>query len=706
MHGESLILNDEIILEGDVLRHDFCQFMDGGCFSARMVREALARFPGDVVLRVNSGGGDPFEGEAIRAALEAHPGRITVVVAGVAASAASLIIMAADRIEMTAGSFIMIHNPSTCVCGTPTELRHAAETGDQLVAVYAGVYAARTNNSAEEIMKMMEAETYFGPEEAIAAGFADAIVGAGGDAANADTVATVMALHRASITNLRMCADKFAAAGSQSAAQPTGTAGHSQAVMAATEEIQMDPEDNPAVQTPATPPAPIVPQSGAAPQATMQAPDTAAIAERARIEERDRQRGIRDMARPFMSSGQLTSAQVDVLIDEGTPMASAGNRLMAVMAAAEGAAPSGGGIRITRDETDSQIEGLVCAMMRDYSGPGQQYRGMRLRGLAMELAGSGRGFNEVERIQSGMRSVSMMGGAQGVSDFAYITTEVMNRTLIAEYDRRGSNWRAVAGAPQQASDFRELHAVRFGGDFQLNPVKENGEYQEATLSDEAEGLKVERRGRTINLTFEAVVNDDMGAFNRIPREFAMAARVMEASMVWGLIRSNGVLKSDGVALFAAGHKNLAAAGAAISVATVAAGRKALWEMTSFGGKDADDFLQIVPDQLIVPPALELLALQFATGTTPVKDSDANPYKSTVAPVVAPNLGAAAGGSDTAWYLISSDLPPVSVAYLDGYESPTVQTIEGMNPDKVTMQARHIFGAANTEYRGSWKNPGA
>ncbi|MCE8422034.1 hypothetical protein LZ190_25875, partial [Rhodovulum sulfidophilum] len=137
--------------------------------------------------------------------------------------------------------------------------------------------------------------------------------------------------------------------------------------------------------------------------------------------------------------------------------------------------------------------------------------------------------------------------------------EVMNRSLIAEYDRRGAGWDIVTGPPLTASDFREIHAVRFGGDFQLKTVQENGEYQEARLEDQAEGLKVERRGRTITLSFEAVINDDMGAFLRIPREFAMAARVMESSMVWGLIRTNAKTKSDGKALFHADHGNLAAA---------------------------------------------------------------------------------------------------------------------------------------------------
>ena len=175
-------------------------------------------------------------------------------------------------------------------------------------------------------------------------------------------------------------------------------------------------------------------------------------------------------------------------------------------------------------------------------------------------------------------------------------------------------------------------------------------------------------------------------------------------MVWALIRTNARLKSDNKALFHADHGNLGAA-AAISAASVAVARRSMWEQRAFGTSDKDDFMQVEPNRLIVPPALELVALQFTTVTTPASDGETNPYKSTLQPAVVPNLGAAAGGSDSAWYLVSSDLPPVAHAYLEGYSAPTVQTIEGMNPDAVTMNARHIFGAALAEYRGTYKNPG-
>jgi hypothetical protein len=359
-----------------------------------------------------------------------------------------------------------------------------------------------------------------------------------------------------------------------------------------------------------------------------------------------------------------------------------------------------------RDEVDTKLEGMIQALMGKSDGPAAEYRGMRLKSLAKHLAGAKMGFDEISAVRAGMISTAMMsGGAIGVSDFAFITTSVMNRTLRAEYDRRAATWQAVAGTPLTAADFRNIASVRFGGDFQLKRVLENGEYANTTLVDEAETFKVERRGREINLTFESVVNDDMGALSRIPMEFALAARIMENSMVWTLIRANAATSSDNKALFHVDHKNLAAANAVISVTSVGLGRKAMWEQRALGTKDADDFINIEPNRLIVPPALEVAALQFVQQTTPATDGTVNPFKTTLQPVVVPNLGAIAGGSDTSWYLISSDYPPVSVAYLDGYTAPTIQTKDGMNPDLVTMTARHIFGAANTESRGSFKNNG-
>ncbi|WP_333847644.1 head maturation protease, ClpP-related [Phaeobacter italicus] len=694
MDGNDLILNGEIVLEGYIHDHETCEWMGAGYFSARMVRDALSSFSGDVTVRVNSNGGDPFEGEAARAAFEAHTGKVTVLVNGMAASAASLLIMGADQIELSAGSFIMIHDPSGGCWGTAEAHEAEAERLRTLASTYADVYADRSGLSSEEVKAMMTAETYMNAAKAVETGFADAVIGnPKSDVPEAEAIAAVQTQmardHRQFLTRMQ----HFRASGSKPDAKPKVSMTNSQ-------EAHEMPKDTNQQTTNPTPSA--TPPEGAAPSTTMA---NASEIEQAVMAERQRQSAIRTMAAPFLAAGQLTQMQIDSAIDQGLTTESASARFMTQMAATPDRVVPAAPVGARQDETETRMEGMIQALMSDYTGPGEQFRGMRVRGLAMELGG-GSSFDTFAQVQRGMRSTTMMGGAHGVSDFAYITTEVMNRSLIAAYERRTANWQALTGTPMQASDFRELHAARFGGDFQLKKIRENGEYEEATLADEAEGLKVERRGRTINLTFEAVMNDDMGAFNRIPTDFAMAARLMEASMVWALLRSNAVLKSDKTALFHAKHKNIAPAGA-IGADSVGKARKLMWEQKAFGSADgAEDFLMIEPDLLIVPPALETDAGKFIADVTPAKMSDANPWRASLTPVVAPHLGSVAqGGSDTDWYVASSDLPPITVAYLEGHQAPTVRTVEGMNPDKVTMTARHIFGAAPSEFRGIVKIPG-
>jgi len=701
--GNDLIVGGELILSGDVLLDDWVGWMweEDVFFAPGMVRQALATLgEGQVTVRLNSPGGHADAGEQIRAILAGHPGGCRIVVEGVAASAASLIFMAGAERLMSAGSHLMIHDPSGAIWGNEAEARRKADQLGLTANTYAAVYAAASGKSAVECREIMKAETWFGPEAAIENGFADGIAD-GGVAVVAPTVPALATVQTAYMSARDKLQARLAAAPTPERAPRPG---RTPAVSSGTQhkETDMNTQTQTTTSTAPTTTPPQTPPVTPAPD-TMAAPGGAAdgIAQ-----ERARVKAIREMAAPHVAAGRFMQADLDALIDGGVSVADAGSRILATMAANEPAGRSAApAARIGRDETETRMEGMIGALMGQADGPATMFRGMRLRHMAMELAGPARGYNDLESIRRGMASTTMMGGAYGVSDFAYITTEVMNRTLLAAYQRRAASWQLVTGAAQTATDFRELHAVRFGGDFALKRVRENGEYEEAVLSDEAEGLKVERRGRTIRLTFEAVVNDDMGAFNRIPAEFAMAARAMENSMVWSLFRANAKLKSDGKSLFHADHGNLAAPAAAISITSVSAGRKAMWEQRPFGSSDKDDFMQVEPDRLIVPPALELVALQFATSTTPGEDGKVNPFKSTLTPGVVPNLGAAAGGSDTAWYLVSSDLPPIAHAYLDGYAAPTVQTIEGMNPDAVVMNARHIFGAAAVEHRGAWKNPG-
>lgn len=708
---------NELLLYGTV----GSSWWDEEFFTAKTVRDALAGMSGPLTVRINSGGGIATEGQAIYAALRGYAGTVDIVVEGVAASAASLIAMAGHTITMSPGAIMMIHDPAQdwlSERGTSDAHRKAADALDVIANAYAGIYARQSGKTVEDARSVMKAETYYDGPAALAAGFATAVDEDGEETEPAAfdyriyqhaperllSAAGVITQKRPRASVLAMMAgvEKTTAKGGKTMAKiKPARKGKVTAKTAAEddEDPNLEDEEDPNLEDQDDPDAEDEIDSDAEdddPDAEDDDQPEASGARAIAIIHMCARYGLSsDKAADFIGQG-LNTRQVFAAIK------GKGGKKVKI----DGRGPSA---RITRDETETRLEGMIGALMGKSDGPAMDYRGLRIKRLAMELGQSGgrrASFNDTEAVRRGMRSTTMMGGAIGVSDFAYITTEVMNRSLIAEYERRSSQWQLVTGAALTAADFREVYAVRFGGDFQLKDVQENGEYKQAELVDEAEGLKVQRRGRTITLSFESIVNDDMGAFARIPREFATAARQMENSMVWSLFRQNAALKSDGKALFHQDHKNLAAAGAAISVASIAAARKSMSEMRAFGSKDPDDFIAPEAELLIVPSALELQALQFVADITPAKQADANPYRSRFTPHAVPNLGAIAGGSDKAWYLIDQDLPPIQHAYLDGYESPTVETIEGMNPDAVRMNARHIFGAAVVEFRGAYKNPGA
>lgn len=125
-----------------------------------------------VTLDINSPGGSVFDALAIYNALRAHGSEITVKVMGVAASAASLIAMAGDKIIMPENTFMMIHNPMTGTYGNADEMRDIADVLDKIGASLIGIYVARTGMAEADVKSLLDAETWLNAEEAVTKGFA------------------------------------------------------------------------------------------------------------------------------------------------------------------------------------------------------------------------------------------------------------------------------------------------------------------------------------------------------------------------------------------------------------------------------------------------------------------------------------------------------------------------------------------------------
>lgn len=147
--------------------------------SAKEFSDALDSLPDgteQIHLHINSPGGDSFDGLAILNALRQHPANVTVVVDGLAASAASFIAMGADEVVMAPNSTMMIHDASGLCYGQAAEMREMADLLDKVSGNIAAIYAGKAGGTQEQWREAMQGETWYTAEEAVAAGLADRIL--------------------------------------------------------------------------------------------------------------------------------------------------------------------------------------------------------------------------------------------------------------------------------------------------------------------------------------------------------------------------------------------------------------------------------------------------------------------------------------------------------------------------------------------------
>ncbi|KZK80893.1 ATP-dependent Clp protease proteolytic subunit [Pseudovibrio sp. Ad46] len=130
----------------------------------------------DVVVSINSPGGDFFEGLAIYNLLREHKAKVTVKVLGLAASAASVIAMAADEIQIGRAAFLMIHNTWVCACGDRHAFLEVADWLKPFDDAAVSIYHARTKISEKELSNQLDKETWINGESAVEQGFADALL--------------------------------------------------------------------------------------------------------------------------------------------------------------------------------------------------------------------------------------------------------------------------------------------------------------------------------------------------------------------------------------------------------------------------------------------------------------------------------------------------------------------------------------------------
>lgn len=145
--------------------------------SAADLRAAFTQADGkDVALHINSPGGDAFEGRAMQAVIAGYPGKVTAIIEGIAASAATLLVMAAAEAQIVQGSRLMIHNGWTLAIGDRNAMLEMHQLLASFDAELAAEYARHTGSDAAHMTALMDAETWFTADQAVEAKFVNSVL--------------------------------------------------------------------------------------------------------------------------------------------------------------------------------------------------------------------------------------------------------------------------------------------------------------------------------------------------------------------------------------------------------------------------------------------------------------------------------------------------------------------------------------------------
>ena len=483
-----------------------------------------------------------------------------------------------------------------------------------------------------------------------------------------------------------------AVSAAESASQPPAADGP----LSPTQEEADMPENE--TQTAAAPA--VATQAAPAPQAQQADPkltQAAVVAERGRIA------GIQRTGTQLGVSADM----VQQAIDNGTSLDDFRAKAIDAFAQAGQAQTQGiGGARasVTADGQDRFRQGALLGLMARAGmegGERNEFTGQTLAELARQSLHIANATIPMDRTQM-VGAAFTQSGAHGTSDFSNVLLNLMGKAALKGWESAEETYELWTNEGV-LTDFKPSRRVGLGLMDALPEVKEGADYKFGTVGDRGETITLATYGRMLRITRQAIINDDLQLFTKLPSDMARAAKRTIGNLVYAVLTGNPTM-SDGVALFHADHNNLAGSGAAPSVTTLSAARTAMMTQTENATSGP---LNIRPGYLIVPAALETSATELMNNVVnpeAQKGHARNPIANMAQVVADARLDAS---SATAWYLAAgNNFDTVEVAYLDGNKTPFIEEQAGWNSDGVEVKVRMDAGVAPLEYRTLYKNAGA
>lgn len=318
----------------------------------------------------------------------------------------------------------------------------------------------------------------------------------------------------------------------------------------------------------------------------------------------------------------------------------------------------------------------------------EETQGIRLRGLdKRELAGVLLGMD----VRAGMHSTS---------DFANLLANVASKRLREAYAVAPSSWKRFMRQSNNP-DFKAKSVVQLSSAPAFKRVREGAEFTYGGLTEGVESYSLATYGRIIAITRQALINDDLSAFDRLPNMLGRAAADLEATTAWGILLDNSAM-SDTVALFHADHGNLPSA-AAIDETSLKAAKALMRKQRSLAAKSADrEYLNLEPKFLIVGPDKEVEAQKMLTAVTPNATSGVNVFASSMELIVEARV------TGNKWFMAAdpSQIDTVEYAYLEGEEGIFTEQRTGFEIDGIEVKGRVDFAAKAIDWRGLVYNSGA
>ena len=457
----------------------------------------LEQASGNIIkVRIHSGGGSVVDGLAIYNLLKHSKKSVHVYIDGLAASIASVIAMAGNKVFMPENAWLMIHSPWNSATGNAAAFRQIADSLDAFESNLITIYREKTGMAASKLKTMLEAETWINASEAKKLGFIDEIITSVKAAASID------------LTALKNAPKQLI------------------------EDLQMpDTLNSDEQQTPE--------------QARAEAKE--AKAELKRVSEINK---VGAMAK-------MPADMIEGFIADGTPIQDVRSKALDLIASREpriSSFPNAGGYEGSTSRVAHFAEALACRHSNlKPSDAARPYMGKSVADMARDLL-------EAAGIRTSFMSPQTVvaKAMHSTSDFPVLLADSSSRILRSAYDSQPGVMKKI-GKVNKARDFRPLTSVRLGEAPTLLKINEGAEFQYGTMAESRETYSLGTYGRIFGITRQALINDDLGAFTDMSIQLGRSVAEFEAGFLLDKIVSNPKM-ADNKALFHADHNNIGTTG--------------------------------------------------------------------------------------------------------------------------------------------------